>query len=226
MSYPIDKSTMGAIILAAGQNSRLNGIVPSYYKPFILHKGVPLIYTQVENSLTFIGNVTIVASPENVKFMCEILNDFIDDINIIIQPKPTGVLNAIELGMLLNDDDYRKVILCSDNIIQKDIYKYIAMSNFNKQFFFSRKYNRPDSERFTRFQYNTGYKGTFFYGEYSKYEKEAISDISWVGPLVIKKETFINKKFKSLTDYLNSLDYITPIEAGCEDIGTRESLSS
>jgi len=113
-----------AIILAAGSNERLKGIVPSYYKPLILVDGEPLIKRIVRQVKHWRpGRIVVVASPYNIQAIVDVLEDGgSSDLQYVIQPTPTGPINAVYRGVLACSAPAVNII-CGDNIISHDDFE-------------------------------------------------------------------------------------------------------
>lgn len=109
-----------AVILAAGRNSRLKGVVPSFYKPLVIVNGRPLIVTIVRNVLAYVQHAVVVVSPENCLPITEVLRDngFLDDwrVSIIIQPGARGPGEGL-FRALRSCRSRRTLLICADNII-------------------------------------------------------------------------------------------------------------
>lgn len=112
---------VSAIILAAGANTRLNGLVPPFMKPLILVNGRPLIQHALLHAMRDwkADPVIIVASPENEKMIKSVVHHLYDEVTWVKQEKPSGVLNAISLAMPLVTTEMT-VILCGDNTFDLD----------------------------------------------------------------------------------------------------------
>ncbi len=114
---------MDLIILAAGRNERLRGTVPAFMKPLLLVDGQPLITRIVNDTLTSNaldgyggqGDVIVVASPQNVGALAEVLPHGLP--LFIVQPEPTGVNHAARLGLRISRSSHAALI-CADNLIE------------------------------------------------------------------------------------------------------------
>ena len=105
--------TYGAIILAAGEGSRLmSSGVPRFFKPLLQVDGKFLI----QHSLDFVEqwgvqNKVVVTSP----LLYDVFHGLMPNVPTTVQDAPRGVLDAILCGLYqLEPVDY-VLILCSDN---------------------------------------------------------------------------------------------------------------
>jgi CTP:molybdopterin cytidylyltransferase MocA len=115
------KPTYDAVILAAGKNTRLKGVVPSSFKPLMIVNGRPLIVTLVKQALSSVGNATVVVSPQNCAAICEVLydNGLLDDptlVRIVVQPAARGPGEGLQRA-LLSCHSQRVLLLLGDNIV-------------------------------------------------------------------------------------------------------------
>lgn len=115
---------MDAVILAAGRNDRLAGIVAEGMKPLLLVNGRPIIVDLLKKISVASEHrrvpVTIVASPVNVQAIVSVLkaNSVLwSDINIVIQPESTGPVDALRRGLRVGPEHATTLVLCGDNII-------------------------------------------------------------------------------------------------------------
>lgn len=108
-----------SVILAAGRNTRLKGLVPSYYKPLVIVNGRPLIVSLTQNLLRNCKAVVIVASPENCGMIVELLtaNELMSpNVHVIIQPEARGPGEGLWRGLQCCKSE-RVVLVCGDNAI-------------------------------------------------------------------------------------------------------------
>lgn len=102
---------MHTIILAAGNGSRLDGIVPIGLKPLLLVNGEPLIKRLVRQAAGVSNDITVVVSPTNVGPIIELIGPSLD---YVVQPTPFGPGDALLRG-LRGWDDARCMVLLGDN---------------------------------------------------------------------------------------------------------------
>jgi MobA-like NTP transferase domain len=104
------------VILAAGRNERLNGLVPAGHKPLLVVNGMPLIGHAVRQGAAAIDfgkgdRVIVVASPENAHALHQVLPP---DIYMIIQRFPEGPGDALLIGLTLSLSS-EVLVLMGDN---------------------------------------------------------------------------------------------------------------
>lgn len=112
-------SEYDGIILAAGKNTRLKGIIPSYHKPMLVVNGRPLVISIARQLLERCRRVVVVVSPENCGPITELLSaaDMLgDQVHIVIQPEARGPGDAILRALPLCISD-RVCIALGDNVI-------------------------------------------------------------------------------------------------------------
>lgn len=118
---------MDAVILAAGRNDRLAGLVAEGMKPLLLVNGRPIIVDLMKKLSVASEHrrvpVTIVASPVNVQAIVSVLkaNTMLwRDVQIVIQPESTGPVDALRRGFrarLGRTEHDTTLVLCGDNVI-------------------------------------------------------------------------------------------------------------
>jgi molybdopterin-guanine dinucleotide biosynthesis protein A len=111
--------TYDGVILAAGRNTRLRGIVPSYYKPLVIVNGVPLIVSLVRNLWGSVERIVIVVSPENAGPISEIVEANVltaGRVSYVVQPTARGPGEGVYRGLQAANAD-RIVLVCGDNSI-------------------------------------------------------------------------------------------------------------
>lgn len=110
------------VVLAAGKNTRLKGLVPSYYKPLVIAHGKPLIVGIVRNLLDHCNHVVVTVSPENCIPISEVLMDndlYSNRITLLVQPTARGPGEALYRAMRCCHAE-RIILACGDNVIPKD----------------------------------------------------------------------------------------------------------
>lgn len=107
---------MDTVILAAGRNERLNGLVPAGHKPLIIHSKLPLIAHAARQGIAALqedgDRVIVVASPENAAVLHQVLDP---RIHMIVQRLPNGPGDALLTGLRLCGAD-EALILMGDNV--------------------------------------------------------------------------------------------------------------
>lgn len=111
------------VILAAGRNTRLAGIVPSYYKPLLIVQGKPLVVRLTQDLRSLCASVTVIVSPENSAPICDVLyaNGLLDaNTNIVVQPMARGPGEGLYRGLRCTRPGSRIILACGDNLIPRD----------------------------------------------------------------------------------------------------------
>jgi len=223
-------SNVDTVILAAGRNVRLNGVLPAFYKPLIVIDGQTLIRTAVELATKYsYSPPVVVVAPENALPIAQVLDG--TSYHMIVQPEPTGPGDALLLGLLLTRCD-TVTILMADNVIPAQDMHEIVLANTPAVCI---KYVQPsDAERFTRLRRSLTWV-----------EKVPITDDDvwedgttrcWVGPIKISAkrarevlegmlynethELQIGEHFNELFEHQAEL-----VIGNTHDVGTIESLS-
>lgn len=88
-------------------------------KPLILMNGKTLLAHAVDHALDAweAAEIIIVGAPENVSLMRDVMQPYCEQYHWVIQPRPTGVVNAIARGLRLARHQ-AILILCADNTFQ------------------------------------------------------------------------------------------------------------
>lgn len=110
---------MDAVILAGGKGSRLDGVMPPYWKPLMPINGLPLIckiYDQVADQ-GVIDNIFIVVAPENALQVAQVMNG--RNAYLVVQQRATGPGDALLLGLQLTKAE-TVLVLMGDNIMPDD----------------------------------------------------------------------------------------------------------
>lgn len=195
------------VVLAAGKNTRLKGVVPSYYKPLMVINGKPLIVTIVRNALFFCKHVVVVVSPQNAQAISEVLDDnslFACElgkgprVTLVVQPKALGPGDGLRHGMQACRSK-RILLLLGDNIIPAADFQRIVKEDYTNVMADEKNTgivtvsttiinNYEDSQRFTRIVPNLmkhkqltfieGIPGTMnLQNEY----------LCWIGPMIFDR---------------------------------------
>lgn len=237
-----------SIILAAGANTRLGGIVAPFMKPFILVNGRPLIHHALTHSLTWnTQRDVIVCSPENARLLIDLVPETDDEpfnLRWVLQPHPTGVANAVYLALPYVDTEWC-LILCGDNTFSPlplDTRALIGRLGA----FGARTIDGQSALRFTRFvhrkndlditahdhgsdQFSASVNG----GVEFINDDHTFGDGCWIGPLLLKTDAL--RKIRDLRlplfNVVNMIRQATddgrgiqPLPMLCEDLGVPEEL--
>lgn len=227
---------MDTIILAAGRNERLKGVVAPFHKPLLVVNGKSLVQhcLDIADRLSF-GSVRLIVSPENALPISQVTQLAPNDM-MIVQQKPLGPGHALHLGLKTLDPEISEevMILCADNVFNlvqvEDMLEDADGNLKNTIHVGGRKiYIKKERERFTRVDQN---KGRFIEGPLG--DDEPLD--CWIGPLVLPTHMAQNV-FKEVCSELhdeeikiaNNLNLMGCAvqfhEMDCYDIGIKEALS-
>lgn len=226
---------MDTVILAAGENKRLKGLVPSGMKPLLVINGRPLIVNAVGVSLQHSDRIIIVASPSNVQPICQLLEDnhmLNGKTFVIVQPKAGGPGDALLYGMELCAST-QTMVLCADNILhENDVAKVVADAKDKEVVIGGRRiFNSTEARRFTL----VGESGRISEGQGT--DGSRWSDGSWhvwLGPLVVPTQPMRDTLRQHSGDegelkigsHLDELDALVGWrEVDSYDVGTIEALN-
>mgnify|MGYP002362850258 CR=1 FL=1 len=236
-----------SIILAAGRNTRLKGIIPSYHKPLVLVNGVPLIVSLVSDALAFTQRVIVVVSPENCAPIIDLLaaNDLLSHrVKLVVQAEARGPGDSLYQGLAAAQAE-RVVLICGDNRIPTADFRQVidADALWRSKYEASKivtactsLIRAEDSAiRFTRVDM---LKKEFVEGRPGGFNPASKGYICWIGPLVFDRvvaekifegkivghkpgdpEIKISEAFNVVEDLL-----IISQPGSSFDIGTKESL--
>jgi dTDP-glucose pyrophosphorylase len=216
---------MDAIILAAGRNDRLSGVVPAYMKPLLVVNGKTLI-THIVHALGLCQRVIVVASPDNVKQLVDVVSPEREDARFIVQPQASGPADALSLGLDLVKSDYT-LLACGDNVIPSEHWVNLlqeARPNEWEAIISTRVLPGSDVRRFTYFNHD----------EVMEKEDPPIPSApyrAWIGPLIFTTSTLramfdCLEPLESLSDVIRSIQPNKRIfvEGHCSDIGVPGEL--
>ncbi len=188
---------MDSVILAAGANERLQGLVLPYHKPLLVMNGIPIILDLIAKAreLREPGEtITIVCAPENCRSIVDLIRaqkaPYMDDLRFAVQPSPTGPINALALGLTQCESDY-VMMLCGDNVIDNATWANCKEALAQGQRLLTiaiEQVYRDYAERFTTFDAKAnGDMGKFFHGTKELTGPEYLSTACWVGPVIMKR---------------------------------------
>jgi len=213
--------SISALIAAAGANERLSGLVSTGGKPLILVNGKPLIRHALDHARDFweAAEVVIVASPDNVKSLTQVV---IAD-SWVVQPEPTGVVNAIARGIRFIESVWT-VILCADNTF--DTQGIILPEVINSLYFGARQLDKTSAKRFTRYTQANNFT------RFIEASSDETGEGCWIGPLVLPTEAI--KKYVGISETIVQLVNViqkehrtlTPLNMHCTDMGVPEEAQS
>ena len=112
-----------AIILGAGRGTRLLSIAAPYTKTILPVNGLPVIAYATKAAASYVDKIVVVAHPTTATAVCQAAAAGLPDdrqIILTLQHEPTGMADAIRLGLEALKGDYAVVMLCGDNIVLDD----------------------------------------------------------------------------------------------------------
>jgi NDP-sugar pyrophosphorylase family protein len=187
---------MDCVILAAGENTRLKGVIAPYHKPLLVYKGECLIRRLVHQALDNrdIGHIVIVCSVKNVEAISDILEDLYkeDRITYVIQPRAYGVAHAVRQGLSATSTE-QVMLLCGDNYIEDGELKLITDAQKTAHTVIGGQIldrENPNVQRFARFNRKTNdlVEGGLD-DEEEVYEHGKFA--CWVGPIIVNRKVVL-----------------------------------
>lgn len=243
---------MDAVILAAGRNDRLAGLVAEGMKPLMLVNGKPIIIDLLDKLTVSSGgrivHTVIVASPVNVQAIVSVLKatgHLSRFLSVVIQPEPVGPVDALRRGFETCPvtDREQTLVLCGDNIIPQEVMDTFVQGSYSDEHVGWIAVRTMDDEsaakRFTRVtedckEFHEGINDTGTRWRDGKYR-------AWLGP-VLTYSMYLDKLFEishaakaqdaKLSRMWERLVKIHGteqskwklIESRCQDIGVPEAL--
>lgn len=219
---------MHTIILAAGNGSRLEGIVPTGLKPLLVVNGEPLIKRLVDQvRRAKIGNaITVVVSPTNAAPICELLGE---EHRYVVQPSPRGPGDALLRG-LRGWDDCRCMVLMGDNWFADEVIP--AMVDIDADFVIG-GHEEVDRERAAQFTRVKADVEPWLFNEGTVPRGQGPWHV-WCGPLIAPEDRLHQMLLAvgsgaaelKIGPHLNALDVETRrfVYVDAKDIGTPEAV--
>lgn len=222
---------VSGLILAAGQNVRLQSVLPAGFKPLMLVNGKTLVRHAYDHlSLDWSAEDTVVVvNPTNAGPIAQILDHGNDDrhLHMAVQYRPTDVVDAIRIGTRMLPDSEVTVIVCADNMFEL-LPGFDTMSVVDRSCeqpsVATRRIQKPESERFTRIVCGAPISANIKLDD--PYEED---ELCWVGPLVVP--TFKLKAAVETRDQMNVTNLLRRIALQwnafpmlCSDLGVMEEL--
>jgi molybdopterin-guanine dinucleotide biosynthesis protein A len=220
-SHRPDRSAVTALILAAGANTRLEGILPPGLKPLLVVNGRTLFKHAIDhaNDVWDCERLVAVVSPDNARHLAIVggADDW------VVQPSPDGVVDAIRRGLRVITTPWT-LILCADNTFDLDEAALSAIACRRDVAMFGARRLAPDDEhRFTR--YYTSYDRVKFVEATNTTQP---TEGCWIGPLLLPTEGVRNgSTMPSIVDLVNvaTADFqLVPVQMTCADLGIPEAL--
>lgn len=147
---------MDAVILAGGKGSRLDGVMPPYWKPLMPINGVPLINRIVDqvNAQDVIRTFVVVA-PENALQVSQVIPPA-SDVILVVQRFATGPGDALALALSLSQEN-EALVLMGDNLMPDEDIRAVCAARQASRFVIGTATVETEDEarRFTRV-YNEG----------------------------------------------------------------------
>jgi NDP-sugar pyrophosphorylase family protein len=207
--------------LAAGANTRLEGILPPGLKPLLVVNGRTLFKHAVDHAHDAWGTERVVAvvSPDNVRPLTQVggADDW------VVQPQADGVMDALRRGLRAVDTRWT-LVLCADNTFDLDYETNLDLLRLRGRvpLFGARGLDEKDARRFTRY---------VRHGDNVRF-LEASGDEPgtgcWIGPLCLPTEGLRNgQNSPTIVGCVNVAAHglmLTPLDMNCADLGIPEAL--
>jgi hypothetical protein len=211
---------VSAIILAAGANTRLRGLVAPFMKPLMLVNGRSLIAHARSLAADWSASQVIaVVAPENARPAISLIHADA----WVLQPEPTGIMDALRLALPLAVL-HTTLILCADNTFEYDTDNGMNVGGRlhpSWPFFGARVLDDRESLRFTRFSYEP--KPRFI--ERGEVER---GSCCWIGPVMCPtnalRAALDPATHATIEEALTSLN-LKPFYMLCSDHGVPEEVS-
>lgn len=177
---------LDAIILAGGKSERLQGIVPPYFKPFVVINGKSLLIHAVDEA-TAAGaqRIVVVATGENALPVWQLVQDR-DNVRVLLSAG--GPAAAVHAGLELCTED-RVLVLMSDNLHGPQDVAAVTAHDYAIGV---RRLDCEEAQRFTRYMPSSSFgPGEWVEGR-GDYDHDCLGKSCllkvWCGPLVINRE--------------------------------------
>lgn len=177
-----------ALILAAGENTRLQGIVPPFMKPLMLVNGKPLVRHAIDHAMEWgAKHAVIVVSPDNASLIPTVVPHV--GVHWVLQPRAEGVVDAIRRGMHAVKSDMT-LILCADNTFDhsQPQSELLGIVERREASFGSRVLNLRAAARFTQWTPRTDTPGVHIVDTNADNAGHSLTGNCWIGPLLLKTD--------------------------------------
>lgn len=172
------------MVLAAGENTRLNGFVPAFMKPLVLVNGRTLLAHALRHAGEDWKCKTrlVVASPRNVEHLKGAVSSMFGGLRWVLQDHPKGVLDALDRALPLITTDM-VLLLCADNtfdmgaVSSADLQRVVSVGYDAMGV---RKLPKEEAKRFTRLRTTPDLKI-----ELHEASSAVQSGECWIGPLLL-----------------------------------------
>lgn len=223
-------SDITAVILAAGANTRLAGVMPGFMKPLMLVNGRPLVRHALDHAVWDwkAERVIFVAAPQNASLLAQVTGEpNCERREWVLQPSPDGIIDAISRALPLVTTEWT-LILCADNTFSGNVTSLPRRTAC----FGARVLAAEDASRFTRAVTRPDH-GTRVLArdEPNDLPRVEAGVMVWIGPLLLKTKELcsalrcmhagssIERLIMLATDEGRELQ---PIMMACEDLGVPE----
>lgn len=237
MTLPPCPITIGTVILAAGHNTRLRGIVPTAYKPLLVINGETLIGRLARQALCsrLSRGLHVVTNPLNTAPIVELVPEAL----AVVQPEPKGPIDALRLAMQMRTHDTsHTMILCADNYVPSACMEFVRAEAIvfpGSLIVSARVVPSPASRRFTRIVGDDSAGNvTFIDSNHGPEAPHGLHEMCWIGPLIVPTRV-LDESLKAAdhVTFSGLLNHIAPkclrpqvrlIMGEAQDIGTPDEL--
>jgi len=183
---------MDAIILAGGKGSRLDGVMPPYWKPLMPINGVPLIRRIVGQVAGYVDTTFVIVAPENALQVAQVLAGC--PVLMVVQPNASGPGHALQIGLKLSRAD-ASLVLMGDNLLADSDVCQVATCGHDFVVGVQRV-SYEDSARFTRVLSPVKFEE----GLHNTCDPSRGMPWVWCGPLVLPRDHTLQALGNRFTD--------------------------
>ncbi|PID86747.1 MAG: hypothetical protein CSB13_02725 [Chloroflexi bacterium] len=239
--------SVAAIILGAGQGSRLREMAPPYSKTILTICDLPIIGYAVQAVEAYVDRIVLVAHPSTAEVVyeamvaslrCETL-----ETRVVVQNEPLGMADAMRIGFSALEGDQTAVVMAGDNIVLDDCNVRNVLALVDDQSssaspcrlaWTHRELPPEEARRFSVYQDLGEGKGQLL-----EKPQEPPSKICWCGPVAFRSSQEALRRMKNLkpssrgeyeaTDLMNTYNMIgeakhVELEGQWFDIGTPKAF--
>jgi hypothetical protein len=219
----------------------LQPFIPGFHKPLITVNSVPIIAKIVGDLLNLNIKPVVVVSPENAAEIRDTLDfgsPLVRGITFVLQPHPYGPGDALLRGMEACEWS-RVMVVCSDNIIEPDVYHACQVSRSRFVITVKVTDDPAQARRYARIEKN-------FHVDERRYDFTPTGRWEdgkyrlWAGPAVLPRQYMVARLLEDraelkrhgaelpIASYFNDVRrlYGDPelVEANCVDIGSMDTF--